>query len=73
METGLQKQLRYRAVGRRSNNNTYCKKDENDHQGTHWDSAGSSVFVLREEKEGRQANLLDIHPYKNVLDRLGKE
>jgi hypothetical protein len=31
------------------------------------------VLVLSEEKEGRQAKLLHVHPYENVLDRFGEE
>ena len=59
--------------GKSFNNPTYREEDENNHQSTHWDSARSFVFVLREEEEGGQANLLDIHAYKNVLDCLGEE
>lgn len=31
------------------------------------------VLVSSEEKEGRHAKLLHIHPYENVLDRLWEE
>lgn len=52
---------------------TYGEEDENNHQGAHWDGAGASVLVSSKEKESCQANLLHIHPYEDVLDRLREE
>lgn len=57
----------------RSNNPTYRKEDENDHQSTHRDRTRPIVLVSSEEKEGCQGDLLDVHPNENVLHRLGEE
>jgi len=57
----------------RSLNDAHRENDQNDQKRALGDRARRVMIVLRKEEQSTQAELLDIKPNKNMLDRLGEE
>jgi hypothetical protein len=54
-------------------NDAHREDDQYNQEGTLRNRAGFLVFVLCEEEQGSQAEMLDIEPSKNVLERFREE
>lgn len=52
---------------------THSDNNKNDHQGAFGNSTGFVVFVLRDEEQGSQAELLDVQPDEDMLKGFGEE